>query len=106
MLNSNSKKNLAHETDIDLINQLIVNKICRINKSEYKKYVNYLPGKFEYKELEKRVRKNEANMAFFVCPMTMHEIMSISNREATVPQKSTFFDPKLIDGLVNLKMKL
>ena len=106
LLNSNSKKNLAHETDIDLINQLIVNKICRINKSEYKKYVNYLPGKFDHKELEKRVRKNEANMAFFVCPMTMHEIMSVSNREATVPQKSTFFDPKLIDGLVNLKMKL
>ena len=45
-------------------------------------------------------------MAFFVCPMTMHEIMSISNKKATVPQKSTFFDPKLIDGLVNLQMKL
>ena len=106
MLNINSKKEFSHETDIDLINLLIVDKICRIKKNEYKNYLNYLPGKFGYKELEKKVRKNEADMAFFVCPMTMHEIMSISNRKATVPQKSTFFDPKLIDGLVNLQMKL
>jgi uncharacterized protein (DUF1015 family) len=32
--------------------------------------------------------------------------MSISNKNAIVPQKSTYFDPKLIDGLVNLEMKL
>ena len=106
LLNSNFRKNLSHETDIDLINSLIVNKICRIKKNEYKNHINYLPGKYSFNDLEKKVRKNEADMAFFVCPMTMHEIMSISNRKATVPQKSTFFDPKLIDGLVNLQMKI
>jgi|TARA_B110000114_G_scaffold59921_1_gene63613 uncharacterized protein (DUF1015 family) len=106
LLNSNFRKNLSHETDIDLINSLIVNKICRIKKNEYKNHINYLPGKYSFNDLEKKVRKNEADMAFFVCPMSMHEIISISNRKATVPQKSTFFDPKLIDGLVNLQMKI
>ena len=106
LLNNNLKRDLSHETDIDLINLLVINKICRIKKNEYKNYINYLPGKYGPKDLEKKVKKNEADMAFFVCPMTMHEIMSISNRKATVPQKSTFFDPKLIDGLVNLQMKL
>jgi uncharacterized protein (DUF1015 family) len=106
LLNNNLKRDLSHETDIDLINLLVINKICRIKKNEYKNYINYLPGKYGPKDLEKKVKKNEADMAFFVCPMTMHEIMSISNRNATVPQKSTFFDPKLIDGLVNLQMKL
>ena len=106
LLNNNLKRDFSHETDIDLINLLVINKICRIKKNEYKNYINYLPGKYGPKDLEKKVKKNEADMAFFVCPMTMHEIMSISNRKATVPQKSTFFDPKLIDGLVNLQMKL
>ena len=106
LLNHSLKRDLSHETDIDLINLLVINKICRIKKNEYKNYINYLPGKYGPKDLEKKVKKNEADIAFFVCPMTMHEIMSISNRKATVPQKSTFFDPKLIDGLVNLQMKL
>ena len=106
LLNSNFRKNLSHETDIDLINSLIVNKICRIKKNEYKNHINYLPGKYSFNDLEKKVRKNEADMAFFFFSMSMHEIISISNRKATVPQKSTFFDPKLIDGLVNLQMKI
>ena len=89
-----------------MINKLIINKICRIKKNEYKNHISFLPGKLNYKDLEKKVKNNKTSIGFFVCPMTMHEIMSISNKNAIVPQKSTYFDPKLIDGLVNLEMKL
>ncbi|MGY9025689.1 MAG: DUF1015 family protein [Candidatus Pelagibacterales bacterium] len=106
LLKTTSSTDNSKSTDIDLINKLIINKICRIKKNEYKNHISFLPGKLNYKDLEKKVKNNKTSIGFFVCPMTMHEIMSISNKNAIVPQKSTYFDPKLIDGLVNLEMKL
>ena len=101
----NNKKQIKI-TDSELIEEIILKNILTENTRHKILQKIHLPGKFGYKTIEEKVAKEVADIGFFICPMTMHEIMSISNRKATVPQKSTFFDPKLIDGLVNLQMKL
>jgi uncharacterized protein (DUF1015 family) len=65
----------------------------------------HVPGKFGAQFLEEKVDLTIADVAFFICPMTMHEIMSVADAGKIVPPKSTFFDPKPIDGLVTLLMK-
>ena len=65
----------------------------------------HVTGKFGFEFLEEKVDLTIADIAFFICPMTMHEIMSVADAGKIVPPKSTFFDPKPIDGLVTLLMK-
>ena len=92
-------------TDSELIEKLILKKLL-VEKTNHK-ILNkmHLPGKFGYKVMQQKVDKKAADIGFFICPMTMHEIMSVANDNKIVPPKSTFFDPKPADGLITLLMK-
>lgn len=51
-------------------------------------------------ELERRVRSGSAALAFTLHPVRMEDLMSVSDAGAVMPPKSTWFEPKLRDGLV------
>jgi uncharacterized protein (DUF1015 family) len=51
-------------------------------------------------ELEKLVNARKAEIAFAMYPVTLGELMSIADAGAIMPPKSTWFEPKLRDGLL------
>jgi len=52
-------------------------------------------------ELEARVRSGRAAVAFSLHPVSVEELMAISDAGGTMPPKSTWFEPKLRDGLLS-----
>jgi uncharacterized protein (DUF1015 family) len=52
-------------------------------------------------ELEKLVNGKKAAMAFSMFPVTLDELMAIADAGAIMPPKSTWFEPKLRDGLLS-----
>jgi uncharacterized protein (DUF1015 family) len=52
-------------------------------------------------ELEARVRAGRAGVAFSLHPVSVAELMAISDAGGTMPPKSTWFEPKLRDGLLS-----
>ena len=95
----------SKKTDSEIIENLVLKNIL-LKKMELKIVEKaHVPGKFGAQFLEEKVDLTIADVAFFICPMTMHEIMSVADAGKIVPPKSTFFDPKPIDGLVTLLMK-
>ncbi len=46
------------------------------------------------------VDKNEADVGFILNPMNYDDLVNIANKGLTVPQKSTFFHPKIPSGLI------
>ena len=100
----NNKKQIKI-TDSELIEEIILKNILIENTRHKILQKIHLPGKFGYKTIEEKVAKEVADIGFFICPMTMHEIMSVADNGKIVPPKSTFFDPKPADGLVTLLMK-
>jgi uncharacterized protein (DUF1015 family) len=52
-------------------------------------------------ELERLVSGGSAAVAFSMYPVTVAELMAIADAGAIMPPKSTWFEPKLRDGLVN-----
>ena len=50
-------------------------------------------------ELEKRVDSGSATVAFSLYPTTLDQLMAISDADQIMPPKSTWFEPKLRDGL-------
>jgi len=55
-------------------------------------------------ECENEVRKGMAQIAFIVNPTKIDQVRAVAKAGHTMPQKSTFFYPKLLSGLVLNKM--
>ena len=102
-INDTLKKSKKTDTEI-LENLVLKNILIKSMRSNILEKI-HVPGKFGFEFLEEKVDLTIADIAFFICPMTMHEIMSVADAGKIVPPKSTFFDPKPIDGLVTLLMK-
>jgi len=94
------------ETDVEIVEKVIIKNILKkYSKFKLEKMIN-VPGKFDHKKLMRDVNSGLADVAFFICPMKMKKIMSLADRGKIVPKKSTYFDPKPADGLVNLLMNI
>jgi uncharacterized protein (DUF1015 family) len=52
-------------------------------------------------ELEKRVNSGEMKVAFALHPTTLEQLMAVADADQVMPPKSTWFEPKLADGLVS-----
>ena len=52
-------------------------------------------------ELEKRVDSGECKVAFSMYPTSVDQLMDIADAGGIMPPKSTWFEPKLRDGLVS-----
>ncbi len=105
-LKSNKKIYSNHETDTDIVEKIIIKNRSNKNQINYLTNLVNLPGKFNYKKLVHEVDSGAADVGFFICPLPMKKIMSIADRGKIVPKKSTYFDPKPADGLVNLLMEI
>jgi len=55
------------------------------------------PGKL--KELEERVNSKEMKVAFSLYPVSIQQLFDIADSGNVMPPKSTWFEPKLRDGL-------
>jgi uncharacterized protein (DUF1015 family) len=51
-------------------------------------------------ELEERVNSGEWKVAFSLYPVTIQQLFDIADSNNIMPPKSTWFEPKLRDGLL------
>ena len=51
-------------------------------------------------ELQKRVDSGEMQLAFSLYPVTMEQLFAVADSGEVMPPKSTWFEPKLRDGLL------
>ncbi len=52
-------------------------------------------------ELEQRVSSGDMAVAFALYPTQMPDLMAVADAGGIMPPKSTWFEPKLADGMVN-----
>ena len=55
----------------------------------------------DLEELERRVTSGEMAVAFALYPTQMDDLIAVADAGAIMPPKSTWFEPKLADGMVN-----
>ncbi len=61
--------------------------------------IDFVGGIHPPKELASRVDRGEWAVAFWLSPTTVDELMAVSDAQGIMPPKSTWFEPKLRDGL-------
>ena len=88
--------------DTFVLHELILNTIFNLGEAERKEQSNlaYFKDEWEAKEL---VDSQSARYAFFLNRPPMEDIIDLAENGIRMPQKSTYFYPKMISGLIMLK---
>lgn len=86
--------------DVTILSNNILNKILGIKDQRTDKRIDFVGGIRGLEELEKRVNSGEMKAAFSLYPVTIEQLFAIADSGNVMPPKSTWFEPKLRDGLL------
>ena len=86
--------------DVTILQENILDKILGIQDPRTDKRVDFVGGIRGLAELEKRVNDGEAKVAFSLHPVSIQQLFDIADSGNVMPPKSTWFEPKLRDGLL------
>jgi uncharacterized protein (DUF1015 family) len=87
--------------DATLLAEHLLGPILGIRDLRRDKRIDYVGGIRGLGELEKRVDSGEMAAAFALRPTSMEDLMAVAEAGKVMPTKSTWFEPKLADGLVS-----
>lgn len=86
--------------DITILSRLILEKHLGIMDQRTDKRIDFVGGIRGLKELEKRVNSGEMAVAFSLYAVSLEQLFDIADSGNVMPPKSTWFEPKLRDGLL------
>ena len=86
--------------DITILSNNILGKILDITDQRTDKRIDFVGGMRGLKELENRVNSGEMKIAFSIYPVTIEQLFDIADSGQVMPPKTTWFEPKLRDGLL------
>jgi len=87
--------------DVSLLTEHLLTPILNISDLRLDKRIDFVGGIRGLSELEKWVNSGEMAVAFTLYPTSMAALMAVADAEQVMPPKSTWFEPKLADGLVS-----
>ncbi len=87
--------------DVSLLSDHLLTPVLGIADLRRDKRIDFVGGIRGLKELERRVDSGEMAVAFALHPTHMTDLMAVADAGAVMPPKSTWFEPKLADGLLS-----
>lgn len=96
-LGKEGESEALRKLDITIMDRLILNRLLGYQKSGKEGRIGYTPN---MEEALGRVEDGIYDLAFLLKPTTLQEVKLISLAGERMPQKSTYFYPKLLSGLV------
>lgn len=86
--------------DVTVLQENLLGKILGITDPRTDNRIDFVGGIRGLGELEKRVDSGEMKVAFSLHPVTIQQLFDIADSGNVMPPKSTWFEPKLRDGLL------
>jgi len=87
--------------DVSLLQANAIAPILGIDDPRRDKRIDFVGGIRGLGELERRVDSGEMAVAFALYPTSLDQLMAVADAGEVMPPKSTWFEPKLADGLVS-----
>ena len=79
----------------------IIEPIFGVTDPRRDKRIDFVGGGRGLEELERLVASGRMAVAFALYPTQMSDLMAVADAGAIMPPKSTWFEPKLADGMVS-----
>jgi uncharacterized protein (DUF1015 family) len=90
----------ANSLDVALLQHHVLEQLLGIGDIRTDKRIDFVGGARGARALEAAVDGGHAAVAFAMFPVTIEDLMAISDAGGIMPPKSTWFEPKLRDGLL------
>jgi len=88
------------ELDVSLLSQHVIEPLLGITDQRTDPRIGFVGGIRGLSELEQHVDSGRAAVAFALYPTRVDQLMAVADANALMPPKSTWFEPKLADGLL------
>lgn len=94
-----------HQETLDalLMNELILRDILGIKDVSNSPRIDYVEGPKGLAGLKKGVDQNKNTIGIALFPVRTHELFKLADEKVILPPKSTWFEPRLINGLINFQ---
>ncbi|WEK37236.1 MAG: DUF1015 family protein [Candidatus Pseudobacter hemicellulosilyticus] len=86
--------------DVSILSDKVLDPLLGIKDQRTDKRIDFVGGIRGLGELEKRVNSGEMAVAFSLHPVSIQQLFDIADSGNVMPPKSTWFEPKLRDGLL------
>jgi uncharacterized protein (DUF1015 family) len=102
-LKEKPEANLFHiiNLDINLLHYYLLEPILGIGDARYDNRIDFLAGFHGLEAIEKKVNSGEVKVGFALYATQMENVISFADKKLNMPPKSTWFDPKPLDGLIS-----
>ena len=98
--NAKTSAGTVESLDVSILQDLLLDSILGIKDVRTDKRIDFVGGIRGTEELEKLVNDGKAAVAFSLYPTTIEDLLRVSDAGEIMPPKSTWFEPKLRDGLL------
>jgi len=86
---------------ITVLTRNVIEPLLGITDPRTDKRIDFIGGARGLSELERRVNSGEMAVAFALYPTQMADLMAVADAGGIMPPKSTWFEPKLADGMLS-----
>jgi uncharacterized protein (DUF1015 family) len=86
--------------DVSILQNNVLSSILGIEDPRTDSRIDFVGGIRGMKELETRVNSGQMKLAFSLYPVSIEQLFDIADSGQIMPPKSTWFEPKLRDGLL------
>ncbi|MBA4406854.1 DUF1015 domain-containing protein [bacterium] len=93
-------KAVGDKLDVSILQNYLLQPVLGIEDQRTDTNIDFIGGIRGTEELEKLVDSDKASVAFSLFPVSVDDLINISDAGETMPPKSTWFEPKLRDGLL------
>ena len=101
-LKKNHEKNLFRiiNLDINLLHEYLLEPILGVGDPRYDQRIGFIAGFHGLDSIKKKVDSDEAKVGFSLLATRIEDVIDFADQKLTMPPKSTWFDPKPLDGLI------
>lgn len=87
--------------DASLLQTYLIDTVLGVSDPRRDQRIDFVGGIRGLQELERRVDSGEMAVAFALYATRMEDLMAVADADEVMPPKSTWFEPKLADGLIS-----
>ena len=92
-------KNWVEKLNVSILQENVLAPILGIKNPKIDQRIDFINGALGIKKVQKLIDQDKAKVAFILSPISVNEIMRIADENLFMPPKSTWFEPKLRNGL-------
>ena len=86
--------------DTSLLNKIIFREILGVQSVRADERIKYIEGFKGWEGMKKALDKYEKPLGFYLHPVSMEEFQKVSDEHLILPPKSTWFEPRIRNGLL------